>query len=122
MQVCAMDTSAWAEQIQEQPTHAPSVQADPDTMAFMIFTSGTTGRPKGVMVPHRGLANNILHSKEILKWGTQDMVWQRTSVSFDVHLMDTWMAWACASCLVPAHADANFSPQLALDQVKHSFS
>ena len=112
-----MDSPSWAQQLERQPTSSPNIDADPDAMAFMIFTSGTTGRPKGVMVPHRGLANNILHSKDVLKWGPQDVVWQRTSISFDVHLMDTWMAWACAACLVPAHPDANFNPQLAIQQV-----
>lgn len=36
---------------------APKIQ--PSDLAYIIFTSGTTSAPKGVMVPHRGLVNYV---------------------------------------------------------------
>ncbi|WP_052250848.1 non-ribosomal peptide synthetase [Xanthomonas sacchari] len=38
-------------------THAPLVALRPDHLAYLIYTSGSSGRPKGVMVEHR----NMLH-------------------------------------------------------------
>ncbi|MBC6423749.1 MAG: AMP-binding protein [Hormoscilla sp. SP5CHS1] len=39
------------------------VEVSPDTLAFIQYTSGPTGKPKGVMVSH----GNLLHNLEILK-------------------------------------------------------
>lgn len=33
----------------------PACDNSPDDLAYVMFTSGTTGQPKGVMVPHRGI-------------------------------------------------------------------
>jgi long-chain acyl-CoA synthetase len=39
----------------EEPIHSP----DPDDLCQLLYTSGTTGRPKGVQLSHRNIASNI---------------------------------------------------------------
>lgn len=45
---------------ENEPTTRPEISTGPDDLAFLPFTGGTTGTPKGVMLPHRVLVTNAV--------------------------------------------------------------
>ncbi len=53
------DAVPWADLVAEGGT-LPEVAIDPDSDACIFYTSGTTGRPKGAQLTHRGCTNNIM--------------------------------------------------------------
>jgi amino acid adenylation domain-containing protein len=55
-------------------------------LAYVLFTSGSTGEPKGVMVHHRGLLNHLLAKIGELGLNASDRVAQTASASFDISL------------------------------------
>jgi long-chain acyl-CoA synthetase len=44
----------------DAPLNTSRVEAGPDTVAEIVFTSGTTGDPKGVVITHRNIMTNIM--------------------------------------------------------------
>ncbi len=49
-----------------------ALQAEPHDVATVLYTSGTTGTPKGVMLTHNNIASNVRSSEMILEIGDRD--------------------------------------------------
>jgi amino acid adenylation domain-containing protein len=66
-----------------QPASAPAEVAEPGSLAYVMYTSGSTGNPKGVMVPHRGLVNYLTWSRSAysLEEGSGSLV--HSPIAFD---------------------------------------
>jgi non-ribosomal peptide synthetase-like protein len=79
---------------------APAVDARDD--AWIIFTSGTTGTPKGVAVSHASATAFVLAEQCLWRIDPADRVLAGLSVSFDASCEEMWSAWANGAALVPA--------------------
>ncbi|ORA11416.1 hypothetical protein BST12_25845 [Mycobacterium angelicum] len=59
---------------------------EPDHRAYVMFTSGSTGQPKGVAVTHRAIVNHLLWMTAQYRIGPKDVYLQKTAITFDVSL------------------------------------
>ena len=88
--------------------HACSVQnvdADviglvPGNLAYVIHTSGSTGQPKGVMIEHRGVVNQITAFSGYVGMDERDRVLQFASLSFDTAVEEILASLASGATLV----------------------
>lgn len=83
------------EEIAQYSEQNPDTRMTSDNLAYVIYTSGSTGQPKGVLIPHRGLANHSVFIAKHYNLQTTDRVLQFASISFDVaaeELFPTWLS------------------------------
>ncbi|MCZ4584935.1 amino acid adenylation domain-containing protein, partial [Rhodococcus opacus] len=77
---------------------------------YVIFTSGSTGRPKGVAVPHEGVVNRLLWMQERYPLTSEDVILQKTPVTFDVSVWELFWPLIVGARLVIAEPDGHRDP------------
>ena len=82
------------------PALSPS-SADPDALAALLYTSGSIGRPKGVMLSHANLWLGAISVAHYLKIKPEDRVLGVLPLSFDYGQNQLFSTWAAGACVVP---------------------
>lgn len=63
----------------------------PHDLCYIIYTSGTSGNPKGVLLEHRNVVNYVTAAKQVYPIVPDDHVLQGFSVSFDASVEEIWL-------------------------------
>ncbi|WP_245816153.1 non-ribosomal peptide synthase/polyketide synthase [Rhodococcus maanshanensis] len=82
----------------------------PDNTAYVIFTSGSTGRPKGVAVSHAAIVNRLVWMQAEYGLTSDDVVLQKTPVTFDVSVWELFWPLQVGGRLVIAAPDGHRDP------------
>jgi amino acid adenylation domain-containing protein len=88
----------------------PALAVSGENPAYVLYTSGSTGQPKGVMVPHRAIANHMQWMLRELDFSAAERVLQKTPYTFDASVWEFYAPLLCGGTLVMAapgvHRDA----------------
>ena len=90
---------------------APPVQPDPDRLAYIAFTSGSTGEPKGVAIPHRGVIR-FVHDSEYLALGPGERCLRLASLAFDASTLELWGSLLTGATLEVCPPEALFPVEI----------
>ncbi|CAI2514219.1 Tyrocidine synthase III [Serratia ficaria] len=83
----------------EGNAHNPSLPLSSTATAYIMYTSGSTGLPKGVMTPHQGITRLVRHNR-YAAFDAADRVAFAANPAFDASTLEVWAALLNGGALV----------------------
>lgn len=106
------------DKIAKESTSLPIIEIKNDDGAVILYTSGSTGFPKGVLLSHKSLVNRLLWDSQEYKHSANDIVLQHASYTFDFSILEIFMALANGGKLVLARPDFHYESSYILELIQ----
>jgi amino acid adenylation domain-containing protein len=107
------------EKIAQQPQKNLVSEAKAEDLAYIMYTSGSTGNPKGVCIPHRGVVR-LVKETDYISFSSAEVFLQLAPISFDASTFEIWGSLLNGARLVlmPPHTPSLQELGQAIQQYK----
>ena len=84
----------------------------PADLAYVVYTSGSSGEPKGVEITHANLAHLLAWHHAAFDTGTRDVMSHVAGLGFDASIWEVWSCLSAGATLTMASEETRSSPTL----------
>jgi amino acid adenylation domain-containing protein len=92
-------------------TTRPSVSVQPTDLAYVLYTSGSTGNPKGVEIGHQALINLLTSFRANPGFTSEDSLLAVTTLSFDIAALELFLPLISGGELIVAPKSVTADPR-----------
>jgi amino acid adenylation domain-containing protein len=85
-----IESAASASRANSAPGDFTPLEADPESLAYIVYTSGSSGQPKGVEITHANLLNLIQWHQQAFQVSASDRASQVAGLAFDAAAWEIW--------------------------------
>lgn len=89
-------------------------------LAYVLYTSGSTGHPKGAMIPHGAIANHMRWILRVYPMDSSDALLQKTSFSFDASVWEFFAPLLSGGRLVLAAPGGHRDPDYLIQCIREN--
>ncbi|HSN98114.1 MAG TPA: amino acid adenylation domain-containing protein, partial [Candidatus Nanopelagicales bacterium] len=104
--------------LDNEPGHRPRTEVRPENLAYVLYTSGSTGQPNGVLIEHRGLCNSTEAHIQIMEVGPGATLAHVLSFNFDGAIAHLFSMICAGGALYLMPRDSDFLSRGFLELVE----
>lgn len=102
----------------QQPCHNPDIPVYAEQIAYILYTSGSTGQPKGVQISQQALLNFLCSMQQELGITAQDNILAITTFSFDIAGLELFMPLLVGASVFIADRNASINGQALIQALE----
>lgn len=101
-----------------EDTGEEAINVDLESIAYILYTSGSTGVPKGVVISHGNLVNFLQAMKEKPRYRSNDFLLALTTISFDISGLELFLPLFCGGTLYIASKEEQSTSEEVLKLIE----
>lgn len=99
-------------ELEQEMTNNPPIVNSSEDLIYLIYSSGSTGQPKGIMLTHQSVHNFINGASRIIDFNENKAIISVTTISFDIFVIESLLSLAKGLRIILATEEEQMDPKL----------